>query len=103
MTERMQVAVRGALALMLGALAWVVTRDYVMLTDRQALLVAGLTVFTVVCRPRGRTWRIIAVLLLALTLLVFWYIMRDRLADRNLVLVGLLVALTGLLAAGTNN
>ena len=100
MTEWKRVAVRGALALLLGTLAWGVTRNYVQLADTEALLVAGLTAFAAMCPPRAGVWRIITAVLLALTLLGFWYILRDRLADRNLVLVGILVALTGLLSHG---
>ncbi len=103
MTEWMRVAVRGTLALILGVLAWAVTRDYVLLADREALMIAGLTTFTVLCRPRSRIWRIVTALLLVLMLFGFWYLLRDRLADRNLVLVGLLVALTGLLVSGMKN
>lgn len=102
MTDWMQVTVRSVLALMLGALAWEVTHDYVLLTKREALLVGILTVSAGVCRPKG-AWRILTLLLLTVTLLGFWYILRDRMADRNLVLVGILAALTGFLASRVND
>ncbi len=100
MTGRMQGAARGGLALLLGGLAWGVSHSYALLTGGQALLVAVLTGSAVLCPFRSRPGRILAAPLLALTLLAFWYILHDRLADRNLVLVGLLVALTGLFATG---
>ncbi len=96
----MKVAARGILGLTLGGLAWAVSRSYVQLTGGEALLVGGLTLSAVLCpSARAGAWRIITAMLLALTLLGFWYILRDRIADRNLVLVGVLVALTGLFAA----
>ena len=101
MTGRMGVAARGILGLMLSVLAWAVSRSYVQLTGGEALLVGGLILSAVLCpSKRAGAWRIITPILLALTLLGFWFILRDRLADRNLVLVGVLVALTGLFAAG---
>lgn len=92
--------VRGALALLLAALAWRVTRDYALLPAGEAMFVALVTAFAVLHRPRGGAGRKITALVLALTLSGFWFLLHDRLADRNLVLVGVLVALTGLLAAG---
>ncbi len=100
MTGWTAVAARSALGLLLGVLAWGLSRSYVQLSGGEALLVGGLTLCAVLCPSmRGGAWHIIAIILLALTLLGFWFILRDRLADRNLVLVGVLVALTGLFAA----
>ncbi len=97
MTDRLRMFVRGVLALMLAFLAWGVSHNYAFLTGQEALLVAGLLAFAVMCPTRTGAWRITAALALVVTLVGFWYILHDRLASRNLVLVGLLVALTGLL------
>lgn len=100
MNERIRNLVRWALALLLAALAWRVTRDYALLSAGEALFVAGMTLLAVIRRPRGGAWRFISAPLLALLLAGFWLILADRLADRNMVLVGVLTALTGLLTTG---
>ena len=103
MNGRSRELLRWALALLLAALAWRVTRDYALLAAGEAGFVAAMTVLAVARRPHGGAWRVITALLLALLLGGFWFILADRLADRNMVLVGVLAALTGLLAVNRND